>query len=75
MYDAIENPMVSMAEPDEERVCFQCDDCGEDIYEGDDFYEVDNETNYCMDCMNDRKKEAIYSDQELTELLYGRKEE
>jgi len=36
------------------------DDCGEDIYEGDDFYEVDNETNYCEDCMHDRKKEAIY---------------
>lgn len=60
MSERIENPMVTATEPDEPRVCFQCDDCGEDIYEGDDFYEVDNETNYCEDCMHDRKKEAIY---------------
>lgn len=40
-------------EPDEEErcVCCTCDECGEDIYEDDDVYEIGGHT-YCQSCID-----------------------
>jgi hypothetical protein len=59
MREQIENPMVSASEPPEERVVMQCTDCDCDIYEGDDYYDIDGYI-ICIDCITDYKKEAVY---------------
>lgn len=48
-------------EPDEPRVVYECDMCGCEIYEGDDYYEI-GDTKLCEDCMGDCKKTAERED-------------
>ncbi len=54
-----ENPMILGPEPPEPRRCFDCEDCGEEILEGEDYYNFDD-THICEDCITDYKKEAKY---------------
>ena len=41
-----------------EAVC-TCDMCGEDIYEGEDYYQINND-NICKFCINDFRKTAEF---------------
>ncbi len=50
--------MVSFSDPKEHPVKF-CEECGADIYEGDDYYLVDGIV-YCPDCIRDMKRMATY---------------
>jgi hypothetical protein len=45
----------------EPPIVFYCDECGEPIYEGDTYYQVDLDK-YCEDCMNDFKRIAEVED-------------
>ena len=38
---------------------FVCSGCGDDILEGDDYVELMGEQ-WCRDCINDCKREAVY---------------
>lgn len=38
---------------------FVCSGCGDDIFEGDEYVELMGEQ-WCMDCINDCKREAVY---------------
>lgn len=58
-----ENPMVLGPEPPEPRRCFDCDDCGEEILEGEEYYDFFNETFICENCISNYKCEAVYEEE------------
>ena len=43
------------------RTVFICSGCGQEIYEGDDFWDILGEQ-FCEDCVDGAKREAIYYD-------------
>lgn len=49
------NPRCPNYEP---QIATNCYECGNNIYEGDDFYKIDNR-DYCEDCIREAKKVAI----------------
>ena len=57
----IENRMVIDSEwewrENKRKVVYECDCCGADIYEGDDYYEIE-EKRYCEPCIDFRKETA-----------------
>ena len=50
--------MVSYSDP-KIHVVTGCEECGEEIYEGDDYYLIDGKA-YCPDCIRDMKRMATY---------------
>lgn len=46
---------------EEEKTVHICMNCGEDIYEGDDYYDIDGEA-WCEECIKDCKKTAELND-------------
>lgn len=59
MYQQIENRMAVDEEwPDEElQIVYYCSDCGEPIYEGDDYYEIAGDI-ICEKCIDNYKHTA-----------------
>lgn len=45
--------------PDPQPALVHCDICGEPLYSGDSYYNVDD-TIYCTDCMDDRRHKVDY---------------
>lgn len=41
------------------KVICECSECGFEIYEGDDYYEIEGKI-YCETCIDGFKKEAVY---------------
>lgn len=46
---------------DEPEVVFQCLKCNKDIYEGDDYHDIDGEP-WCEDCVRNTRKVAVSND-------------
>lgn len=40
---------------------FVCSGCGDDIYEGDDYYDIMGEQ-FCQDCIDDSRHTAMYEE-------------
>ena len=65
MYSVPDHPVIRNMErtgyPDGfgPRVCCQCDECGEDIYEGETAYRLGGKT-YCSSCVEDGATAAEY---------------
>jgi len=43
------------------RACCVCDECGEDIYEGETYYRIDGRV-FCEGCIDNARTEAEYDD-------------
>lgn len=51
-YDLYERPLAKALD--------RCDECGDDICEGEEYYYIENVT-ICLDCIDKFKKEAEYA--------------
>ncbi len=58
-YDFTGEPRLDPPEP---KPLFACDDCGEDIFLGDDYYEICG-GRYCVECVEDRRRTAEEGDE------------
>lgn len=58
-YDLGHEPSLDPPEP---KPLFPCDDCGDSIFQGDDYFEICG-MRFCTECIEDRRRTAEEGDE------------
>lgn len=59
-YNVPERPL----DPPEDRIAFECEICGGDIYEGEEYYDIPDLGKCCANCINDAHRYDAEAPQE-----------